>query len=83
MTGGLKVYPNPASTTLNVSGMMTQFDSYTVNITDISGKVLIVKTVKGSEINENFDITSLKNGVYFISVQNGNSRSTEKFFIQR
>ena len=80
---GLKVYPNPASTSLNVSGMMTQLDNYLVNISDISGKVLISKSIKASEINENFDVSALKNGIYFISVENGASRSTEKFFIQR
>jgi hypothetical protein len=61
---GLKVYPNPSNGILNleVSG-----DSYTLSITDISGRVL-----KNSLINDSktsIDIREFPSGVYFLSIQ--------------
>ncbi len=72
----LKIFPNPASTELNMSLDGEDLNDYTINIFNVLGEIQIVK-ISSSKI----DISSLSSGVYFISLtsKNGTRRITEKF----
>ena len=70
-----KVFPNPAHSTLFVTGLD---QNSTALIFDMSGKTLINKSIIGNQI----DIKDLPNGIYFLRIS-GNSRiSTAKFVKQ-
>jgi hypothetical protein len=65
----LKVFPNPASDLIRISGIDT-IDN--IRIFDMSGK--IVKEVKASEI----DVRNLSEGQYIINVYSGNNIISRK-----
>lgn len=60
----LSVWPNPASTTLNISGLSEEI---AYNISDINGRVLLTGRV---EINGNIDVSILENGIYLLKAGN-------------
>lgn len=61
------VYPNPASSTINVDFFDTQLP-LEVNIYDVSGKLILHKSL--AESSENIDIQGLENGLYLIKFTN-------------
>ncbi|MFP9098666.1 T9SS type A sorting domain-containing protein [Flavobacterium sp. RHBU_24] len=71
---GIKVYPNPASTALNIQ-YPENIVADKVTITDISGKVILEQTQNTAQIN----VERLINGVYFIKINAGTQQWTEKF----
>jgi len=68
----IKVYPNPANNVLFIDGLNenTEFAMY-----DINGKLLIIKKIS----NNQFDISHLRPGIYFIKVKISGSSETKKF----
>ena len=83
--GGLRLYPVPASTMVNVS-----FDAYKNGTADISvtnplGQQVLHKTVGvGDGINyNNIDVSRLGAGMYFVKVNNGDGVQTQKLIISR
>lgn len=67
-TSNLTIYPNPASSSVQISiANASNFTS--VALTDISGKILHISTLSGNKTN--LDISYLANGVYFIQLKQG------------
>jgi hypothetical protein len=66
----VSVYPNPATTVLNVDVNITTPQSITCTIVDITGKEIshIVPTVPAQHQNLTIDISTLDHGVYFLKV---------------
>ena len=60
----LIVYPNPASSTITLKGVLIKNNNY--KIISIDGKVLKKEILKTS----NIDISDLKKGVYFLEYDN-------------
>jgi hypothetical protein len=75
------VYPNPASTTLNVKlGSVT--DKATVVVYNAIGQIVIAS----QEVNDNsteINVSNLVKGVYILKVSNGKEVSNTKFVIER
>ncbi len=69
------IYPNPVTDVVNVS--ISEEGNYNIKIMDISGKTISnVKNYQDTQIN----IEHLENGLYFISISNGDTIvKTEKF----
>jgi hypothetical protein len=59
-----KVYPNPASSMVTISA--ANADSYKLSVTDITGKVVMTKSLSG--IENTLDISSLSTGAYFFEL---------------
>jgi hypothetical protein len=80
--GSFSAYPNPTTGIVNlVNGNST--DVYTVELIDVSGKVLRVenrKIMNGQSIQ--FDLTSYEKGMYFLTVSSGNGRSQVKVILE-
>lgn len=76
----IKVYPNPSTGIFYMSEMME--DEVNLNIVDISGR--IVRTFK-SYHHSMVDLSSLENGVYFISIESTKNHQiqTQKVLIQK
>jgi hypothetical protein len=62
----ISIYQNPATGNYKVTGLT---DRANVNITDISGKLLITQTISD---NEELNINTLHNGVYVVTILSAN-----------
>ncbi|MNY05642.1 hypothetical protein D3C86_1383700 [compost metagenome] len=78
---GMTVYPNPASTVVNVS--FEGKGDYSVSIMDISGRVVAVQSVSAAgTTNVEMPIAELQAGNYFVSVANGSASYTQKLMVK-
>lgn len=80
-----KAYPNPAQNEVNIHFVLTQTESYTIEIVNTLGQV--VKTIAKPNLqpgmyNETLDVSGLTSGVYHINVSGKNARGVEKLIIQ-
>lgn len=73
----LNFYPNPA-----VDRITFQSDEIggIIRLIDISGKLLLEKQVR--QYSQPVELNGIKSGVYFISLQNGNSLITKKLIVR-
>ena len=75
---GFSVYPNPAISNVTVHntsimGILT--------VSDLSGKVCL--TQKTNSQNTSMNVGELKQGIYTITIQNGEQKQTTNFAIER
>jgi len=79
----LEVYPNPANKVLNIS-LETEAADYTVAVYDMTGKLLVQKSVKENS-NVQFttiDISALSKGNYLVSVATKEASYTKHFVVE-
>ncbi|MHB8260151.1 MAG: LamG-like jellyroll fold domain-containing protein [Bacteroidia bacterium] len=78
----VKIYPNPASNEINLTiGAFDNSKTNRVEIYNIIGESVHLQIIKSS--NCQIDISKLSNGVYFVTVTNGEETSTEKIIVNR
>lgn len=70
------VYPNPANNELNIE--LT--NNATITLTSTEGKV--IETRNASKGVEKFNVSELKSGVYFVTINNGITSTVEKVTIK-
>lgn len=77
----LKVYPNPATQFINVSGNFNGAEN--ISIIDVTGKVrdFVMNTNTGNNIE--LDVTNLPNGLYFISISSNENTAIKSFVVNR
>lgn len=80
-----KAYPNPANGEVSLHFVLTQKESYTIDIVNALGQV--VKSVAKPDLqpgvyNEAIDINGLSAGVYHIRVQGKNASGVEKLIVE-
>ena len=73
----LTVVPNPASESISVKGL-NAFETNQVEIINLEGKVVSQKDLF-NESNIDFDLTSLRSGVYFLRVGHTNGNEIVRF----
>ena len=73
-TAKFKVYPNPATSVVTISA--TDVDSYKVSVTDLSGKIIMTKSLTGME--NTLDISVLSSGAYFFELSSDNKKEVVK-----
>jgi len=71
----VKIKPNPANTTISISGVNPQS---TVEVYNLAGVKVLRRTLDGRQIN----IQHLKKGVYFVSIIQKESRTVRKLIVQ-
>lgn len=80
-----RVYPNPVQDKLNIALYTSASEKVTINITDLTGKVVtsrIFESVQGDN-NIQFATSNLAKGTYLIKVNAGNNElATQKFVKQ-
>lgn len=74
----LNIYPNPASNMLNLNSNET-IDQ--IRIMNVIGQDVLVSTPRANKAV--LDISSLENGVYFVSVEAGNQKTVKKLTVKR
>ncbi len=71
-----QLFPNPASRKVTI----VSNEDVLISISDISGKTLMEKISKRETTQ--FDLASLKEGVYLVTVSDGHNRTVKKLIIQ-
>ncbi len=74
VSNNFKVYPNPTNNVVTVSS--NGIDSYKLRVTDISGNIVLEKSLSGLE--NTVDIASLSSGAYFFTLNSYNKTETIK-----
>lgn len=74
---GVSIYPNPASTTLNVAGA----ESATVEIYDLLGKLLL--TQNNITATESIQISALPTGTYLVKITQDGAVKTDKLVVTK
>jgi hypothetical protein len=70
----LKVYPNPSSSEITVE--LKKDGIYTIELIDVTGKVVSVKSTEEEKLNLN--INFLSNGVYYLKAKSQNTMNVVK-----
>lgn len=73
-TSKFRVYPNPATSFVNLQ--TEGLDSYTLKVTDLSGKVMVTREFNGVE--NTLDISNYAAGVYFFEINSASKSETIK-----
>jgi hypothetical protein len=71
---GLKVYPNPATSVINISNTTAINE---VAIYNFLGQSVLNKSVSGN--NAEINVENLSNGIYVLKIKSGSNQSTIKF----
>lgn len=69
-------YPNPAVDFINLELKNNKFVSY--SITDINGKI-----ISKNKISKQINVSTLKNGIYFLILENNNEKIYKKFVVSK
>jgi hypothetical protein len=72
------VYPNPGDNHITLS--FDQEDSYTIELLDKQGN--LIQNTQSICCEKSLNITSLKQGIYYLRVSSSSSVITKKLFIQ-
>lgn len=78
-TFGLNVYPNPANEVINVS--LNKSINATISVVDVAGKVVKTSSING--MTSSINASDLTNGIYYVTIAEGNSTSTQKVVIKK
>lgn len=79
----LQVFPNPASSALHIKGAFVQSVPVKVELVDILGKSYLERTYTDTKFEDQIDISSLNNGVYFVKFSNEGGSRTLKLMISK
>ena len=71
----ISIYPNPSTGNFNLNISNVNTASVDVEITDVSGKVILsnVYNTNNGSINESINISNVEDGVYIVRVNGGQS----------
>jgi len=80
----LNVFPNPAHNQLNISGNFKISGNAKYSVSNILGATVIASEMNIAEgfQNKTIDISSLKAGIYFLTIENKNGKSNTKFVVE-
>jgi hypothetical protein len=73
----VQVYPNPATTEINVS--LISPSEIDIRVFDLSGKLLVYEANKIVENTYSVDVSLLTSGIYFLRINSENGEVTKKF----
>ena len=80
----LNIFPNPASSTMNV--MLTTEDAgqLTFRISDMTGRTISTESVEnyGGEMMHTINVSNLSKGLYLLSIEGNQGKSVHKFIVE-
>lgn len=79
-SGGLKIYPNPASGQINMNLTGGQNNDYIVKILTVTGSSVFVRKMHLLSENQ-LSLPDLKPGLYFLSIESDKHKATERFLV--
>lgn len=78
----ISIFPNPADAQLNISLPNTLLGDVNLRITNSLGQVVMTENEVATGSPMTMDVSRLSQGMYFLTIQNGNSSTVEKLIIQ-
>lgn len=80
----LSLFPNPVNDVLQINLSLSQAHSITIEMLDVSGKVIYIKTKNAAfgELNEKVDVKNFPKGTYLIKINGENVSETKKIVIE-
>jgi hypothetical protein len=78
------IFPNPAEHQITFKGNFEKSTYINFSIKDVEGKELMSlpkQTLSRGELNYNFNISKLSNGVYFVFVDDGINSFVKKLIV--
>jgi len=82
ITNLIKTYPNPANDIITIESTHTGNQDFIVSIKDIQGQELLNEKVNFTTTHS-LNVSSLRNGIYFLTLQNEKENYLSKIVIQR
>ena len=81
----IKVFPNPITNNRIQFEVSDQSKDFTVQITDIQGRVLISQIFKNTQYNKviSMDTNNLDVGIYFLKIEGDGGRKIEKIILSK
>lgn len=76
---GISFYPNPATNNITVSVEKPLKSSISVNLIDVTGKIVSSQLLPNNIMNHSLDVSSLANGIYMIQFSNQEFTAIDKF----
>lgn len=83
ITGDIQVYPNPASSLINININIVTQDNLILRVYDIGGVLRQQIEIKANESNVHLPTSSLANGIYILELSGNGYRAIEKVTIAR
>jgi hypothetical protein len=82
-TSELRIYPNPANNLLTIKWSEELAYPVELRISDVSGRIVLNKTLHTNTGNNTIDVSSFADGIYTIQLRNNKNNWYEKFCKQR
>lgn len=80
------LYPNPTDDLVNVEVALRDGANYTIEMLDLSGRVVYTQTLSSSQFNNSthqINTSNFESGIYFVNVTEGDNRMTKRLIITR
>ncbi|MCL9769529.1 S8 family serine peptidase [Flavobacterium sp. HXWNR69] len=77
----LQVYPNPSKGVVNIDLAGNVTGDTTYELFDVQGRKVVTKV--SSNTFETLNVENLSDGIYMLSIQNGNAKTTKKVVINK
>lgn len=80
----LSIYPNPASSSMNVMLTAEEAGQLTFRITDMTGRTISTESVEsfGGEMVHTINVSNLSKGFYLLSIEGKQGNSVHKFIVE-
>ncbi len=77
------IYPNPTTESLNVKLYEVLQSNSTLQVTDVTGRMLMQQSVKTNEVNIKLDVKNLSAGRYFVKITNATQIINQSFVVMK
>lgn len=78
----LKIYPNPSNGMLFLNGN-SQVSNYEIKVFDVIGSCIFIQSTYNTFLPKSIDLSSLNNGVYFLTISSNGNSFNQKIIIQK
>ena len=77
------ISPNPAQDVLRISGELKMAGEVSFVLYDVQGREILTRNYTGTQLNDEWNVSGLSDGMYTIRIQTEGSIATEKVIIRK
>ena len=78
----ISVYPNPATSILNINIETKETESVKIDICDMLGRIVYSENFNNNQINTTVDVSNFAKGIYMVRMATNKGITTKKINIQ-